>query len=117
MYIFQNAGCDSPGLPYPPQSGSPLSNNSCGPVNPTLHEAQIARLAQAASELVANLPSFEPRKDAFANKRKMSKELEVGYRGKICLRPCKLFLTAPVTHPVIWAKSILHLITHTCTVD
>ncbi|KAB7504359.1 NGFI-A-binding-like protein, partial [Armadillidium nasatum] len=82
LQIMKNAGCESPGLNYPPPSGSPvggspMGGNSPQGTTPSLHEAQIARLAQAASELVANMPSLEPRKDAFTNKRKMSKELEM----------------------------------------
>ena len=70
-FVFQTGGRESPSLLYPPPSGSP------GSVTPVLHEAQIARLAQAASELAANLPPFEPRSNSLNNKRKMPKEIEV----------------------------------------
>lgn len=74
MCVFQSTGVEHHHQ-YPPPPGSPLQ------LTPVLLNSQVDRLADTAYELVRNLPPFEPKTQQQLNnnnKRKMSKELEVG---------------------------------------
>lgn len=76
LYVFQSTGVENQQYNqyhhYPPPPGSPVQ------LTPVLLNSQVDRLADAAYELVCSLPPLEPKNQQLNNKRKMSKELEVG---------------------------------------
>lgn len=51
-------------------------------MNPVLLERQILRLAEAADNLVKNLPPLELKPLLNGNKKRINKDIEVNRRGK-----------------------------------
>lgn len=80
LCVFQSTGVENHQYQYhqyPPPPGSPLQ------LTPTLLLSQVDRLADTAYHLVRDLPPLEPKTQQLNNKRKMSKELEVGGASKV----------------------------------
>jgi hypothetical protein len=83
---FSNHGPMPGPTPSPGRGPSPCCPGSPLQLTPVLVEAQILRLAEAADNLVRNLPQFEPK--SHNTKKKICKDLEVRPLG-LPLSPCQ----------------------------